>query len=57
MTVHLNSMHMNKIIESSQGFGIFENVKVEPTKRELICDKCDYIATQTCNLKRHLKKS
>ena len=53
--VHLNTLHMKKVIESSQGFGIWEETNEYQFKKELICEKCNYKASQISNLKRHLK--
>jgi hypothetical protein len=55
MMVHLNTLHMKKVINSSQGFGIWEETNKESLRKDpLICDWCNYTASQTSNLKRVL---
>ena len=55
MIVHLNIIHMAKVIKSSQGFGIFEEDKIKSSNNKVICDQCNYRAGQISNLKRHVK--
>jgi hypothetical protein len=53
LTVHMNMLHKAKIIESSQGFGLWEEPEIKKKQLDLICDSCGYTTTIKTNFKKH----
>ena len=49
----MNNIHINKIIHSSQGFGLFEEAEINIKLTQLICNICGYETTIKTNFKKH----
>ena len=49
----MNTLHKAKILESSQGFRLWEEPEIKKKLHDLICDSCGYKTTIRTNLKKH----